>query len=77
MKFEHSINELGLKKTVFSIFDFMIFGRLGVKNHNFGRGGYQKNPIKWSKMKKSENNFFSSIYSNFVLKFHNATIKIE
>ena len=62
------------------VLNFFIFGHSGFENHNFGQGGYLKNPIKngqkW-KNKKIKTQFFSIICSNFVLKFRNATIRTK
>ena len=62
MKFEHSINELGSKKTCFlNLWFFLFLAARGVKNHNFGRGGYRKklkNGQKWKNQKIRKQVFF-------------------
>ena len=78
MKFEHSINELGSKKTCFLNFWFFDFWPPGgSKTTILVEGGIEKTLWNGQKWKNQKTGFFSSICSNFVLKFHNATIKNE
>ena len=72
---------IGAKKNACAEFlNFRFLAARRVKNHNFWPRGYRKNPIKWSKIKKSKIQHRRSFWSQFmyiVCNFHLATIKIE
>ena len=54
MKFGHNIPEISKKKNRDQNFEFLIFGRSGGQKPKFWSGGYRKNTLKSSKMKKSK-----------------------